>query len=673
MALYPLLLRAEHAGTNEFEKVTGQYFGRSQTKVKNQKIDTAWSSDETIFYYRYDDETGQKVTKKYALSSGKESIVTEQLPAKTEERKVHNDAPYSYENDTSPDKSWVVEKKDGEVTLRKVNSDVKKILAKAAEGREFTGRPQWSPDSSMFILWDTKFVPSRKVNYTRSSPKNTDQPEFFSIDYAKPGDDLTEKIPVVFYTDDRKPMPVDQSLIPNPFSLNNLHWRKDSQRLTFDYIERGFGKMRVVEMNAATGKQRVLINEESETFIYVYGYGFRYDLTDGKEVLWLSERDGWNHLYLMEGTSGAIKKQLTKGNWVVKKVMQVDEKKRQALLQVCGYYPEQDPYFDHYVTVNIDSGKMIALTSSAGDHEAPNFSPQGNYYVCRWSRIDHPPVYELRRTADGKLLKVLSEADAADLNKNWRTPEPFMAKDREGKFDIYGIIVRPPDFDPKKKYPIVEYIYAGPQDAYVKKSWSPWIMPMNEIASFGFIVVQIDGRGTAHRGKEFHNQCYKNLKDAGFPDRIAWMKSAAGKYPEMDIGRVGVFGGSAGGQNALGALLFHGDFYKAAATDCGCHDNRMDKIWWNEQWMDWPIGPEYADNSNVTHAKNLQGALFLTFGEVDTNVDPSSSMQVVNALLKADKDFEMYVVPNGQHGCGESRMMQRKRVDFFRKHLGGSL
>jgi dipeptidyl aminopeptidase/acylaminoacyl peptidase len=185
--------------------------------------------------------------------------------------------------------------------------------------------------------------------------------------------------------------------------------------------------------------------------------------------------------------------------------------------------------------------------------------------------------------------------------------------------------------------------------------------------------VQIDGRGTAHRGKEFHNQCYKNLKDSGFPDRIAWMKSAAGKYPEMDIGRVGVFGGSAGGQNALGALLFHGDFYKAAATDCGCHDNRMDKIWWNEQWMDWPIGPEYADNSNVTHAKNLQGALFLTFGEVYTNVDPSSSMQVVNALLKADKDFEMYVVPNGQHGCGESRMMQRKRVDFFRKNLGGPL
>ena len=216
---------------------------------------------------------------------------------------------------------------------------------------------------------------------------------------------------------------------------------------------------------------------------------------------------------------------------------------------------------------------------------------------------------------------------------------------------------------------MVEYIYAGPQDAFVRKNWSPWLAPQSELAAHGFILVQIDGRGTAHRGKKFHDECYKNLKDAGFPDRIAWMKAAAAKYPAMDLTRVGIFGGSAGGQNALGALLFHGDFYKVAAADCGCHDNRMDKIWWNEQWMDWPVGPEYADNSNVTHAARLQGALLLTMGELDTNVDPASTMQVANALMKADKDFEMIVVPGGGHGCGEARSMQRKRVDFFREHL----
>jgi dipeptidyl aminopeptidase/acylaminoacyl peptidase len=323
--------------------------------------------------------------------------------------------------------------------------------------------------------------------------------------------------------------------------------------------------------------------------------------------------------------------------------------------------------------VHFDTGKVVPLTASPGQHEEPVFSPLGNYYVCRWSRMDKPWVYELRRTEDGKLLKTLSEADDRELRSKWKLPEAFVAKDREGKFDIFGLVILPPDFDPAKKYPVVECIYAGPQDAFTKKSWGPWLMPMHEVAVHGFIVVKIDGRGTAHRGKEFHHFCYKNLKDAGLPDRIAWMKAAAKQFPQMDLTRVGIFGGSAGGQNALGALLFHGDFYKAAAADCGCHDNRMDKIWWNEQWMDWPVGPHYADNSNVTHAKNLKGALLLTVGEVDTNVDPSSTMQVVNALIKADKDFDMMVVPNGNHGVGESRHMQRKRVDFFRRHLGGPI
>jgi len=196
-------------------------------------------------------------------------------------------------------------------------------------------------------------------------------------------------------------------------------------------------------------------------------------------------------------------------------------------------------------------------------------------------------------------------------------------------------------------------------------------VPKHEVAVHGFIVVQIDGKGTANRCREFHHFCHKNLKDAGLPDRIAWMKKAAERWPQMDLDRVGIFGGSAGGQNALGALLFHGDFYKAAAADCGCHDNRMDKIWWNEQWMGWPVGPHYGDNSNVTHAAKLQGALLLTVGEVDTNVDPSSTYQVINALIAADKDFEFLPMTGRNHGAGEERYAQRRRVDFFRRHLGG--
>ena len=279
---------------------------------------------------------------------------------------------------------------------------------------------------------------------------------------------------------------------------------------------------------------------------------------------------------------------------------------------------------------------------------------------------------ELRKWSDGSLVTVLAEADDSALEeKGWACPEPFVAKDREGKFDIHGIIIRPPDFDPEKKYPVIESIYAGPQDSFVPKAWRTWIAPMHEVAVHGFIVVKIDGRGTANRCREFHHFCYKNLRDAGLPDRIAWLKAAAEKHPELDLGRVGIFGGSAGGQSALGALLFHGDFYKAAAADCGCHDNRVDKIWWNEQWMDWPVGPEYADNSNVTHAKKLRGALLLTVGEVDTNVDPSSTYQVIDALIAADKDFEFLPMTGRNHGAGETRYAQRRRVDFFVRHLGG--
>jgi dipeptidyl aminopeptidase/acylaminoacyl peptidase len=185
----------------------------------------------------------------------------------------------------------------------------------------------------------------------------------------------------------------------------------------------------------------------------------------------------------------------------------------------------------------------------------------------------------------------------------------------------------------------------------------------------GFIVVQIDGMGTSLRSKKFHDVCWRNLGDSGFPDRILWIKAAAAKFPAMDLSRVGIYGTSAGGQSALRALLAHGDFYRAAVADCGCHDNRVDKIWWNEQWMGWPLGPHYAEQSNVTQAHKLTGKLLLMVGELDTNVDPASTMQVVNALIKADKDFELLVVPGAGHGVLGQPYAQRRMIGFFEKSL----
>jgi dipeptidyl aminopeptidase/acylaminoacyl peptidase len=348
----------------------------------------------------------------------------------------------------------------------------------------------------------------------------------------------------------------------------------------------------------------------------------------------------------------------------------VDETNRQIWFRAGGILPKQDPYYIHYCRVNFDGTGLVVLTEGDGTHQA-EFSPDRKYFVDTWSRVDQPPVTELRRSNDGRLICELEHADIHQLVKTgWRAPEPFVAKGRDGATDIYGVIFRPTNFDPKKKYPVVENIYAGPQDSFTPKAFKPFY-DHQEIAELGFIVVQMDGMGTANRSKQFQDVCWKNLADAGFPDRILWIKAAAARHPEMDLSRIGIYGGSAGGQSAMRALLDHGDFYKVAVTDCGCHDNRMDKIWWNEQWFGWPVDDSYARSSNVEDARKLQGKLLLIVGELDHNVDPASTMQVVNALEKANKDFELLVVTGSDHGAAESPYGKRRRADFLVRTLIG--
>jgi dipeptidyl aminopeptidase/acylaminoacyl peptidase len=285
-----------------------------------------------------------------------------------------------------------------------------------------------------------------------------------------------------------------------------------------------------------------------------------------------------------------------------------------------------------------------------------------------------PTVSELRR-ADGSLVAELERVDTAALAKaGWKAPEAFTAKGRDGRTDIWGLIFRPSNFDPNRKYPVIENIYAGPHGSHVPKNFSAF-SPSQAQAELGFIVVQIDGMGTSNRSKAFHDVAWQNIGDAGFPDRILWHKAVAAKYPFYDVSRVGIYGGSAGGQNSMGALLFHPEFYKAAVSYAGCHDNRMDKIWWNEQWMGWPLGPQYSASSNVDNAAKLQGQLLLVVGELDTNVDPASTLQVVHALMKANKTFDLLVVPGENHNAARGgtyiRYGQRKQYDFFVQHLHG--
>jgi dipeptidyl aminopeptidase/acylaminoacyl peptidase len=381
----------------------------------------------------------------------------------------------------------------------------------------------------------------------------------------------------------------------------------------------------------------------------------------------MSERDGWNHLYIYDGKTGKVKNQVTKGEWVVRKVEEVDWDSNKLYFYASGVIKDQDPYYQHYCSINFDGSQFKILTAGDGSHTV-QLSPEKKYFLDTWSRVDLPYQFELRERETGKRVCMLLENRVPICD--YPLPERFVAKGRDGETDIYGIFYRPLSFVPGKKYPVIENIYAGPHGAFVAKVWNAGQSVRNQtFANLGFIVVSIDGMGTNWRSKKFHDVAWKNIADAGLPDRIAWIKALAKKYPCIDISRVGIYGGSAGGQSTMGALLFHGDFYKAGVADCGCHDNRMDKIWWNEQWLGWPVGKHYAEQSNRENAAKLTGKLMLTVGEIDTNVDPSSTFQVADALIKAGKDFELVVIPGGGHGSGEVPWAAKKRAEFFVRHL----
>ncbi len=571
----------------------------------------------------------------------------------------------------SPDKKWTAYIKNFNVYIRS-NNDKKEyqLSIDGALGEYYSSYIKWSPDSKRLVAYRVKPAEKHIIYYIESSPEDQLQPKHYSYEYQKPGDAIPQKYPQLFDVDSKKHIKVDDTLIPNQYSINDIKWSKDNSFFTYEYNKRGHQVYQVIKVDSETGDSKVIINETSPTFIDYSGKMYRYDAEESNEIIWASERDGWNHLYLYNLVTGKVKNQITNGNWVVRDVSFVDEKNRQIVFQASGKEPG-DPYFIHYYRINFDGTGLMRLTEGDGTHEA-SFSPDKKFFVDTWSRVDSPPVSVLRKADDGSQIMVVEKADISKLLETGiRLPEVFVAKGRDGVTDIWGIIIRPVNFDPSRNYPVIEEIYAGPHSSFVPKSFRPIINGMHQLAELGFIVVKIDGMGTSNRSKAFHDVCWKNLKDAGFPDRILWMKSAGEKYRYMDLERVGIYGGSAGGQNAAGAVLFHPDFYKVAVASCGCHDNRMDKMWWNEQWMGWPVGEEYAQSSNVDNAWRLKGKLLLINGEMDDNVDPASTEQLVNALIKANKDFEYVFVPGARHISNGGVYGARKRRDFFVKHLLG--
>ncbi len=572
---------------------------------------------------------------------------------------------------TSPDGKWVASVRDGNVWLKRTEDEHEVALTTdGTEEARFIPVFHWSPDSTRLVCEQELRGDRRKVFLIESSPTDQLQPKLHELDYDKPGDKLPVTKLRLFDVTNARAIPLADSLYPNPWSITEIRWAPDSKSFSFLYNQRGHQVLRLLRVDASTGDASLIVDESSDTFVDYAHKVFVEHLDETNEIVWMSERDGWNHLYLYDSANGVVKNQITKGAWVVRQVERVDSQTRQIWFYASGFFSQQDPYLLYFCRVDFDGQNFVVLTPAHGNHRV-EFSPDRRFFLDHYSRVDLPPVTELRQTETGDLVCELERADVSELlSAGWRPPVPFAAPGRDGQTMIYGVIYLPQSFDPAGKYPVIEHIYAGPQDNYVPKEFRSYFEEQ-ALAELGFVVVQMDGMGTSNRSKAFHDVCWKNLGDAGFPDRIAWLQAAAKAYPAMDLTRVGIYGGSAGGQNALRGLLMHPEHYHVGVADCGCHDNRMDKVWWNELWMGWPLGPHYEEQSNVTQAHRLQGKLLLTVGELDRNVDPASTMQVVNALIRADKDFDLLIVPGSDHGAGERPYARRRRQDFFVRHLLG--
>jgi dipeptidyl aminopeptidase/acylaminoacyl peptidase len=610
----------------------------------------------------------------------------------------------------SPDGQWVAFLKEDNVWLRSAAATQGGTRLSSDGDANYSYRfLEWSPDSRVIVAFRAKQVTIPEVFWIQSSPPGGGRARLLRRPYALPGDAFPTHELTLFHVPTGRVLKPAVEPYEHQWLRPRLTWKRDGRHFLYVQVDRGHQRLRVFEVDTRSGHVHTILEERSDTFIWTahtenVGLQLVHYLAEADELIYASEFEGWRHLYLFDASCpfpedagadpsrihhtyqgftpgkqvrGRLKARITQGNWVVRGVDQIDEKGRVVWFYASGVYPDQDPYFLHYGRVRFDGSELLFLTKANGNHRV-QFSPDRRFLIATYSRVDQPPIHELRRACDGSVICKLEEADISELRAAaWQPPEVFVAKGRDGTTDIWGIICRPKHFDPNKKYPVLEDIYAGPQTASVPKSFRPEPY-YADLTERGFIVVKVDGMGTAHRSKAFHDVCWKNLKDAGFPDRIRWIQSAAEKYPYMDLTRVGIFGNSAGGQNAAAALIFHPSLYKVAVASCGCHDNRLDKASWNEQWLGYVprekiweafLGNPYAENSNIEHAHRLEGKLLLIVGELDQNVPPENTLRFADALIRAAKDFELVVIPNGGHGFGGYGW--RKLVHFFVRHLQG--
>jgi dipeptidyl aminopeptidase/acylaminoacyl peptidase len=459
----------------------------------------------------------------------------------------------------------------------------------------------------------------------------------------------------------------------------DVQWNSDGTQLMFVSTSRDHKVEQLKIADASTGAVRDVFEEKTATF-YDSGNGrmnWHY-LPATNEFIWFSEQSNWGQLYLYDLTTGKLKNQITTGEGNVTQISRLDEKSRVIYFLGVGKEKGRDPYFAHLYSVGFDGKRQMLLTPDDGNH-AVEWSPSFQYFVDTYSKPDVPPVAALR-DASGKLVTPLEKADISKLlDSGWKPPQPITMKARDGATDIYGLMFKPANLDPAKKYPIINHIYPGPVGSSVEsRNFSAARGDCQALAELGFIVVEIDGMGTPSRSKKFHEAYFGDMGDNTLPDQVAGMKELARKYPWIDIDKVGIYGHSGGGYATAGAMFHYPDFFKVGISESGNHDNREYEDDWAEKWMGLdekkPGGNSPYDNqANQNFAKNLKGHLLLAHGTVDNNVPPYNTLLVVSELIKANKDFDLILFPNRQHGYGpDSNYMTRRRWDYFVRYLMGA-
>ncbi len=546
---------------------------------------------------------------------------------------------------------------------------------------------RWSPDSKKIATFKQD---QRQVGDMYLVSTNVGHPTLEAWKYPLPGDEHIPMITRVIINVDN-PKLITLNVPPDPHratlqddisasgTFDDVDWSEDGNWLAFVSTSRDHKDEKFRIANANTGEVREVFDESVPTQ-YESGQGtinWKF-LPKTNEIIWYSERDNWGHLYLYDASTGKLKNQITKGDWMVSEMLKVDEKNRTIYFYAFGLQKE-NPYFEQLYKIGFDGKNMTLLTPGEGYHSIV-FSPSGKYIVDSYSKPDVPPAVVLR-DLNGKQLVELEHTDVSRLKATgWKPPIPISVKAHDGVTDIYGLLYTPTHLDPSKKYPIIDYIYPGPQGGSMGGNWSFNASrgDNQSLAELGFCVLVLEGTSNPLRSKSYHDMYYPNMSENTLPDQVTGIRQLAQRYSYIDTSRVGIWGHSGGGFATACAMFRYPDFFKVGISESGNHDNRNYEDDWGERYIgllkkNSDGTDNYTAQANQIYAKNLKGKLLLAHGLMDDNVPPSNTMLVIDALEKAGKDYDLIVFPNSHHGYGEfSYYMMRRRWDYFVKNLLGA-